>query len=178
MTIRRGATLIELLVVMTSCATFLSLSGQLLHRALKAQSESRRFFDAERTAWRLAHDFRRDVHAADAATTGDAVDEDVLLRLELPDGGMVDYRCEGARVVRLLKRPDEQPSRETYGLPPGAAVSVEVEDATRLVTLLIEAEKPAPGALPPTSVNNARLRLESVALAGRNAQWKPQEGDP
>jgi len=171
MTTRRGTTLVELLIVMTGCAAFLSLSGQLLHRALKTQSESRRFFDAERTAWRLAEDFRRDVHAADAATTDGAGGAESLLRLELPEHRVVVYTREGASIVRTLTRPDGPAARELYPLPARSAIEVEVDDAGRLVTLLIEAEEADPEAPPPTRINEARIHVEAVAQLGRDGRF-------
>jgi hypothetical protein len=167
---RRGTTLIELMVVITGCAALLSLSGQLLHRALKNQSESRRYFDLEHTAWRLAHDFRRDVNAAETATTPDA--DDALLRLELPADRRVAYSRDGASLVRTLTRADGPPARETYALPEGAVVAVEFDEQAQLITLSVTGESTKNDQAPPTRINDARLAVDAVAQLNRDGRFE------
>lgn len=172
MNLRRGTSLIELMVVVTGCAAFLSLSGQLLHRAMRTQSESRRCFDAERTAWRLAKDFRRDANAALAATTAaDDVGAGGLLRLELPGERIVAYRRDGASIVRTEKQGDDAASRETYSLPTATAIAVEFNESTRLATLSIGSDPEDEAAPPPTRLRDARIDVEAVAAVGRDRRF-------
>lgn len=169
---RRGTSLLELLVLLTGCAAFISLSGQLLHRALRTQSESRRCFDGQRTAWRLATDFRRDAHAATAATTTNGEsDSPELLRLTLPEGRVVVYGREGTSVVRKVARPNGPEARETYALPEGSAASVRFHEESRLATLSIGASPGKAAELPPTTANEATLVIEIAALVGRDYRF-------
>ena len=104
----RGISLVELLMAMGGVSLVLTSSAMLLHGVMRAQSESRRFFDDERTSARLARQFRVDVHAAAqvAAPAGDTP-------LEIRDRALLEllYAC-GLRIaeacsVRLENLDDE-----------------------------------------------------------------------
>lgn len=108
--VRRGVSLVELMVAMAGVSVVVTSSAMLIHGAMRAHSESRRFFDDERTSARLARAFRADVHAASAIAP---LAEGVLVSLESPDGRRVDYaRPFGAR--RLERR-----ERKADGTPTG-----------------------------------------------------------
>lgn len=173
---RRGTSLLELMVVVTGCAAMLSISGQLIHRALRSQSQARHCFDGQRTAWRLATDFRRDAHAATAAAVGAECDDQELLRLELPEGRVAVYQRGESSVVRTLTRPDGPEARETYPLPQGVSTEVQYDDASRLATLTIGAEPRAADARPPTTANEAAVNVEIVAQVGRDHRFGAAEG--
>lgn len=166
---RRGASLVELLVVVSSTAAILSLSAELIYRGMRTQSESRRFFDGERAAWRLAKDFRNDAHAASEATVApEAVGADGLIRLEQADGRVVVYRRDGAKIVRMASSPGAAESREEYPLAAGTTAEVQFDDATRLATLSVVKEPADAAAAPPRSVREAPIELEVLAIVGRD----------
>lgn len=66
---RRGASLAELLAVMASLGVVLSVAAGLVHTAMRLQSTSRQDLECDRTAMRLARQFRHDVRQAEAVTT-------------------------------------------------------------------------------------------------------------
>ena len=127
----RGISLIELLMAMGGVSLVITSSAMLLHGVMRAQSESRRFFDDERTSARLARVFRADVHAAAqvdvqvAALAGER-----LVAFTLPDGGTIEYRHTADRRQiqrRLLAPGNPTPTgREDYSLagPCAAVVTV------------------------------------------------------
>ena len=146
----RGISLIELLMAMGGVSLVITSSAMLLHGVMRAQSESRRFFDDERTSARLARVFRADVHAAAqvAAAAGER-----LVAFTLPDGGTIEYRhsADHRQIQRRLLAPgNEAPvAREDYLLAGPCAAIVTV--AQQQIHLELGAEG-ADGALAPPGV--------------------------
>ena len=146
----RGISLIELLMAMGGVSLVITSSAMLLHGVMRAQSESRRFFDDERTSARLARVFRADVHAAAqvAAPAGER-----LVAFTLPDGGTIEYRhtADHRQIERRLLPPgNEAPvAREDYSLAGPCAAVVTV--AEKQIHLELGAEG-ADGALAPPGV--------------------------
>jgi hypothetical protein len=172
---RRGVSLIELLTVMSGCAIVLSTSAALVHRAMRAQSETRYFFDGERGALRLAQQFRRDVHRAAAATIdADAFASGVFLKLELPGVGAVEYRRDDASVVRASLAEGGAASREAFATPAASELTVdEADDPPRLVLTIVAAsprppaETPDRGARPP-GIRDVPVSLRVEAVISRD----------
>ena len=150
----RGISLVELLMAMGGVSLVITSSAMLLHGVMRAQSESRRFFDDERTSARLARQFRADVHAAaqvDAQVAAPAGER--LVALTLPDGGTIEYRhsADHRQIQRRLLAPGNPTptGREDYSLAgPFAAVVTVVQ---RQIHLELGAEG-ADGALAPPGV--------------------------
>ena len=146
----RGISLIELLMAMGGVSLVITSSAMLLHGVMRAQSESRRFFDDERTSARLARVFRADVHAAAqvAAPAGER-----LVAFTLPDGHTIEYRHTADRRQiqrRLLAPGNPTPTgREDYSLAGPCAAVVTV--AEKQIHLELGAEG-ADGALAPPGV--------------------------
>ena len=149
----RGISLVELLMAMGGVSLVITSSAMLLHGVMRAQSESRRFFDDERTSARLARQFRADVHAAAqvAAPAGER-----LVAFTLPDGGTIEYRHSADRrqIQRRLIAPGNSAptAREDYSLagPCDAIVTV----AERQITLELgpeglDGKLPTLGTVPP-----------------------------
>jgi hypothetical protein len=135
---RRASSLIELLIIMSACSLVLTLSAALLHRAMHIQSRSRAYVDAERSATRLSHQFREDVHKALAHRAGEApVDGDALLQLTHPGNEEVQYVAMDGTVSRTLMREAEVVSREEYAFPSAVKANVQQQEApTRLVLVV------------------------------------------
>ena len=177
----RGISLVELLMAMGGVSLVITSSAMLLHGVMRAQSESRRFFDDERTSARLARVFRADVHAAAqvAAPAGER-----LVAFTLPDGGTIEYRhsADHRQIERRLLTPgNEAPvAREDYSLAGPCAAVVTV--AERQIHLELGAEG-ADGALaPPGVVRPPRTPAEAKrkppalvveAVLGRDLRFLP-----
>jgi type II secretory pathway component PulJ len=185
MNTRRGVSLAELLVVLSGCAVILSLTGQLMHRAMRTQSETRHFFDLERTADRLASDFRRDIRAARSVAAEDSErGEGALAALELNDDVSVEYLRQGAIVVRTAMRPGGQSSREEYPLSAAMDVRIEVEGSPQRATLSVVCatpEAPKAGSLQ-MSRCEPLIDVRAVAIVGRDHRFEQnadrEEGKP
>ena len=177
----RGISLVELLMAMGGVSLVLTSSAMLLHGVMRAQSESRRFFDDERTSARLARQFRADVHAAAqvAAPAGDR-----LVAVTLPDGGEIEYRhsADHRQIERRLLEPGtEAPvAREDYSLAGPCAAVVTV--AERRITLElgpegIDGKLASPGTVPPPR-SPAEAKRKPPALVveadlGRDLRFLP-----
>lgn len=176
----RGISLVELLMAMGGICVVITTTAMLLHGVMRAQSESRHFFDDERTSARLARRFRADVHAAERIADGSA---GVITTLELPGGESIEYRlADDSRGIqrRLLASGDPLPTaRDDYPFagPCAAVVSV----AGPLLVLEIGAEGgdgtlAAPGTVaPPRTPTEARRKPPALvveAILGRDLRFR------
>jgi hypothetical protein len=171
MTSRRGISLVEMLIVMTGCSTILTLSGVLLNRAMQAQLQTRDYFDGERTALRLADQWRRDVHATrDARTDPADLPEGVFLRLELPDGQTVDYRRTDAGILRTVAGDGAVATREQYRFAPIGEIAVNELASPRRLRLTIAApyEKARGSDSPAALSHQSPISLQVEAVLGRD----------
>jgi type II secretory pathway component PulJ len=184
MTRRRGISLVELMLTLSACCAILTLSAGLIHRALHAQSRARHIADAERSAWRLSHAFRRDVRDAAQATVGAKNAEpggELLVRLELSGGKSVEYRQASGRVERLLQVPGSMQARETFAFPAEARIIV-TQPSEQLLSLSVETPLPTtPTAHTPSALFVTPMSLHVQAALGRNttlANIPTQEATP
>ena len=160
----RGISLVELLMAMGGMSLVITSSAMLLHGVMRAQSESRRFFDDERTSARLARQFRADVHAAaqvDAQVAAPAGER--LVAFTLPDGGTIEYRhtADHRQIQRRLLAPgNEAPvAREDYSLAGPCAAVVTV--AARQIALELGPEGIDGALAPPGVVRPPRTPAEA-----------------
>ena len=185
----RGISLVELLMAMGGVSLVITSSAMLLHGVMRAQSESRRFFDDERTSARLARQFRADVHAA--AQVGAQVGAQVaapagdrLVAFTLPDGGTIEYRhsVDHRQIERHLLAPGtEAPgAREDYSLagPCAAVVTMaERQIALELGPEGIDGKLASPGTVPPPrSPAEAKRKPPALvveAVLGRDLRFLP-----
>jgi len=180
----RGISLVELLMAMGGVSLVITSSAMLLHGVMRAQSESRRFFDDERTSARLARQFRADVHAAEVAAEVAAPAGERLVALTLPDGGTIEYRHSADRrqIQRRLIAPGNPAptAREDYSLAgPCAAIVTVIE---RQITLElgpegIDGKLASPGTvLPPRSPAEAKRKPPALvveAVLGHDLRFLP-----
>lgn len=181
----RGISLIELLMAMGGVSLVITSSAMLLHGVMRTQSESRRFFDDERTSARLARQFRADVHAAAqvgaqvAAPAGER-----LVAFTLPDGQTIEYRHTADRCQierRLLAPGNPTPTgREDYSLAGPCAAVVTVAEKQIHLELGAEGadgELAPPGVvLPPRTPAEAKRKPPALvveAVLGRDLRFLP-----
>ncbi len=114
---RRGFTLVEMIVTISTASVLLTLATGVVHRMMRFESMSRQRASVHRTAVRLSHDFRHDVHQAEGFEVSDSPDQPPTIRLMLPDGGDATYQVAGQRVLREQQLDDERVAREIYDFP-------------------------------------------------------------
>lgn len=142
---RRGVSLIELLVTMSACTVVLTLTGVLLQRAMRVQIESRAAASAERTALRLATQFRRDVHEAKSVTANaSAGGGEVFLRLGLDGGRNVEYSRRENVVQRVESGGDKPTWREDFAFPSVSEMTIKQEESPRRLAITITAPRTEP----------------------------------
>ena len=185
----RGISLVELLMAMGGVSLVITSSAMLLHGVMRAQSESRRFFDDERTSARLARQFRADVHAAaqvaaQVAAQIEAPAGDRLVAFTLPDGGTIEYRhtADRRQIERRLLAPGNPTptAREDYSLagPCAAVVTVaEKQIHLELGTEGADGELAPPGVVrPPRTPAEAKRKPPALvveAVLGRDLRFLP-----
>jgi type II secretory pathway component PulJ len=169
---RRGASLVELIAVMSACSVILTMSAGLIHRAMLAQSQTRSFFDVERSALRLSGQFRRDVHRANAVPENAAMEEGTFLRLQLPDHETVEYRRLAHRVLRVLSHNGQTVSREEFPFSTAIDVAVREEASPRRLVLAITSEETTTVAgKGKRSVREMPVSFQAAAVIGRDRRF-------
>ena len=181
----RGISLIELLMAMGGVSLVITSSAMLLHGVMRAQSESRRFFDDERTSARLARQFRADVHAAaQVAAPIEAPAGERLVAFTLPDGGTIEYRhtADRRQIERRLLAPGNPTpmGREDYSLAGPCAAVVTVAEKQIHLELGAEGadgELAPPGVVrPPRTPAEAKRKPPALvveAVLGRDLRFLP-----
>jgi hypothetical protein len=177
---RRAVSLVELLLAMSACTVILTLSAALVHRMLHAQSRTRAFFDAERTALRLSRQFRRDVEEATSATTPNEVTaEGVFLTLEMPGDRTVEYRRTSAAISRIELENGNTPSRDAFVFPTDREIIVR-QEANRVLALSVTAateKEPADDRLAQDSAYQMSADLHVEARLNRLAAIAASEAN-
>jgi hypothetical protein len=116
---RRGASLFELMAAMTAASVVMATSVGLVHRSFTYESRSRQVLADERTAARLARQFRSDVHQARCVRCEGAGEpsqhgsEPLLLVIEVPEGS-IRYRLMETSLARLMSDAHGGTHRESY----------------------------------------------------------------
>ena len=185
----RGISLVELLMAMGGVSLVITSSAMLLHGVMRAQSESRRFFEDERTSARLARQFRADVHAAAQVAAQVAAQIEApagkrLVAFTLPDGGTIEYRhtADRRQIQRRLLAPGNPTptAREDYSLAgPCAAVVTVAEKHIHLELGAegVDGELAPPGVVrPPLSPAEAKRKPPALvveAVLGRDLRFLP-----
>lgn len=141
---RRGATLVELLIVMSVLCVVLTTSTMTLFRLLHAQSAGTAELAESLTVSRLAHDFRRDAHAAATALLINA-GADTRLTFSGGPAGDVVYTSNGPNLQRRVQSSDGTAIVEDYRL---GVVTVELvlSEGNRLASVQFRATAPNPAA--------------------------------
>jgi len=115
-TSRSGHSLIEMMVVFSVFSATMILTGMVFFRLFQSEQTATRTTLIQLTISRLADQFRRDVHAADAVQWKDVNGATVL---ELTSGSP-PFRVSYTAVANSLQRDvisASDPHRETYRLP-------------------------------------------------------------
>jgi len=181
----RGISLVELLMAMGGVSLVITSSAMLLHGVMRAQSESRRFFDDERTSARLARQFRADVHAAaqvDAQVAAPAGDR--LVAFTLSNGSTIEYRhtADHRQIERRLLAPGNPTpvAREDYSLAGPCAAVVTVAERQIALELGPEGRDGKLATLgtvpPPRSPAEAKRKSPALvveAVLGRDLRFLP-----
>jgi hypothetical protein len=182
---RRGVSLMELMIVLSAASTIITTSALVLHKMMRAQEQTRYFFENERAVERLARQFRRDVHDADGveiliedsdinSQNGDAQNGEVLLTLTASDGRAIEYVRTVAGIVRSERRGDGPLAREEFAIAPAARVTIVENSMPRSLTLTIASNPadfiPRLGDRAPT-IRETPVSMQVVAVIGRDAQF-------
>ena len=117
---RRGVSLFELMAAMTAASVVMATSVGLVHRSFTFESRSRQVLADERTAARLARQFRSDIHQARSVQCEGAGGQTerggeplVLVVIEVPEGS-IRYRLMETSLTRLMSDAAGETHRESY----------------------------------------------------------------
>jgi hypothetical protein len=174
MNTRRAASLVELLVIMSACTVVLTLCGVLLERAMHIQMRSRARADVERSALRLSDQFRRDVHQARAAATGNAdPGTGPFLQLQFVDDQTVEYSHLAGTVLRVLAKNGQPIWREEFVFAPDSELVIREQGSPPRLALTITAQPkdvPSPDIQQP--VASAAIPVSFQVEAGLGRDWR------
>jgi type II secretory pathway pseudopilin PulG len=161
---RRSAfSLVELITALGGVTLLLSLTAVLLTRAMRSQTETRRFFDAQRHALALNRQYRDDVHQARSAELDQAkLDAGELVRLTQENNKTVTYQKTDRGVARVLSRDGRPAAREEYDLGGAIEAAVTQEGAAGMLQLSIKAPDETP---PAPEDSSSRLREKPALLS-------------
>ena len=121
----RGYALVEMLVVMTMLAALLGLCGGMLHLLTRLDRAGRVVNDEASDLFRLARDFREDVHAA--RDPGPPAASTERFGFALGDGRSVEYAARPGDILRTVKQGDRVVARELYRRTKRASVAFAVD---------------------------------------------------
>jgi hypothetical protein len=142
--LRTAMSLVELVAAVSACSVILTTCAVLLHRVMRADSDSRSFGDIERNAARLSNQFRDDVHQASAASLDHSkTSNEVVLKLKLPKDQSLEYRCTAGRVLRMLTQNGKIAAREEFGFPEQSEFAVQERDSPKRIILSITTQQKA-----------------------------------
>lgn len=175
---RPAYSLVELLVVLTASISGLGIATGLMHRGLSLQSQARSLCDEERTALRLARQFRTDIHLARAIRIPSRPDESTqesLIEIELATQGRVTYGVHDQAVVRQASSSAPGPRVEAYRCPAGTTWWVEQSGGT---VSLAGSTAPTPRRRPYdirviACVGREALGVEPAAIRPRSVEREP-----
>lgn len=165
----RGVSLVELLVVMSLGTMLLTTSAVVLHRMMQSHGKTRHFLDASRSALRLSEQFRSDVHRAREATTDDLPPE-IVLRLQLGEATVVEYRHAAGLVRRTQLVGEKVTSREEYAFPAGSRLTIREQMSPRLLSLAITS-MPGDAGGPAQQGFATAIHLQIDAQPGRDSRY-------
>jgi prepilin-type N-terminal cleavage/methylation domain-containing protein len=128
---RHGFTLLEMLVVIAVSTAIVGLAVALVVTMMHIEKEARSRLGTGVTQGRLADQFRRDVRASTGLSFAEASSDEgqkPACELTLGSDRVVRYETSGPAVVRTELDADQVVRRETYRLPRGATISVELAE--------------------------------------------------
>lgn len=162
---RRATSLVEMMVVLAVSAAIFGIAGTLLFSLLTGRGDGRKNLERQIDQMRLTEQFRRDVHAADAA---EVPAEEPQLQLMLPGERSVDYRFANQQLQRCEKQRDQVVRYETYRLENATEVRFEIDKAAEAAfARVVWTEVVAPSGMSSAGTSAAAAR-ELVALVGRD----------
>jgi len=171
---RRGLTLIELVMTIGIGSVVFGLTVTLLASILRTERTARQHLAETQTIGRLAHQFRRDAHAAASAELAPAANSGpATLRLAMQDGSQVDYQWAEGGLRRTWSPANRSPSREVFVLPSAAAASFELDHAPSAQFAILRLEsRPSD----PHGRAGRKLRIEAKIGSISPSPGTPGEG--
>jgi hypothetical protein len=167
---RRAVSLLELIAVMSACTMVMTLTGTLLHRVMRIHVQSREMVRMEQSALRLANQFRRDVHQAQASIHAG----EPLLQLTLADGRTVAYSRTGDRVLRVESGGAKPTWREEFLCRAENEIEVAEAGEPRRLSITIQPGRPAVSqdAVPPRGRTlRAHTYVHAEAVVGSDLRF-------
>jgi prepilin-type N-terminal cleavage/methylation domain-containing protein len=160
----RGYTLVEMLAAMTVGGVLLVIAAQVVTRAMQIDTTRRQQADISRSMTRLSRELRRDVHQARSVTI---TRDPLALKIELEEGGEVEYLIAPDEMIRSSRRDGEQPQREYYKKLTSQQVALTTLTSPERVELHITQEMPLVGEAPRTVLHTTAEVGRLPRLVGR-----------
>lgn len=167
---RNGKSLIEMLVVMAIMSVVMGITIKTTIIMMRADADSGQSTLSSTNLNRLAHRFRRDVHAATAAeliATADNAPK--TLKLSMPDNVVTEYRPLNDRIVRLVRKGETPQSRDAFPLLRGENRFELTTDQSTVVSLVHIRNTQQNSGKSPNTPGRREIRIEAVQ--GKNHRF-------
>ena len=171
---RSGKSLIELVVVISVMSVVMLIAVRTLTQLMRADASGGKSLVAGTSLARLAHQFRRDVHAAEQARLITPEDNAApRLQLFLPENTIAEYRPFAEKILRTVRRGEETTSRETFHLSRGENRFEISEQEIPIISLVHVRKSTESYQKSPGPAGAKEIRIE--AIRGRNHRYTKRE---
>ena len=171
---RSGKSLIELILVMSVMSMLMLIAVRTITLLMRADAAGGKSLVAGTSLARLAHQFRRDVHAAgDARLVTPEENGTPRLQLSLPENRIAEYRPFAENILRTIRRGEETTSRETFHLSCGENRFEISEEETPIISLVHVRKTTESYEKSPGPAGEKEIRIE--AIRGRNHRYMKRE---
>lgn len=135
---RKGTMLMELVMTMTAGSALVMLAIGTVHQTMRMSATARDRANFDRSYARLATQYRQDVQIATSLT----VQSPDTLNLQLVDGDSVVYTALPGRIVRELKRRNNnrETEHEDFRFDTSARATFESAESSKLAVLKVVSE--------------------------------------
>ncbi len=148
-TLRRpGYSLIEMLTVLGGFMAILAVCMGMMHQLMKLDRGQRDHTVSARQQFELTRALRDDIHRG----TGSPDVQEATLKLSLTDGSDVEYRPDGAALLRTQTAKGLSTRRERFALAAGTAGRFEKSERSGRVWIRYETVAAKKGELSPSGV--------------------------
>ena len=175
-----SVTMVLLLVVLAILSVLLGTVGIVAQRTMRYGNQLTSRANRQASLARLARQFRHDVHASQQVTLsshGDTTSEVATLHCLAADGTVFDYQMRRGRMVRIERRDDRPIGHETFDVPHGSVMQLEVSgDAPRRLASLRIAWPAEPVAGRGDKIQTPRnQQLVIEARIARDHRWNDRQ---
>ena len=132
---RIGMTLVEVVVAMTIGTAVIGLLAAAVSRVIQSNAAAQEHLQTVVTLGRLGEQFRRDAHAATAATIEEGKDQPARLKFAAEADRTIEYEVTPAGLARVVSGGGKTEHRDLYVLAGMKALGWKLDEDGRAISL-------------------------------------------